>query len=32
MDNWDDGMVAGFCFALAASIILWKLIEQWVSP
>lgn len=31
MDNWDDGMVAGFCFALAASIILWKLIEQWVS-
>lgn len=31
MDNWDDGMVAGFCFALAASIILWKLIEHWVS-
>ncbi len=31
MDNWDDGMAAGACFALAASIILWKLIEQWVS-
>lgn len=31
MDNWDDGMVAGFCFALAAGIILWRLIEQWVT-
>lgn len=31
MDNWDAGMVAGFCFALAASIILWRLIDQWVT-
>lgn len=31
MDNWDDGMVAGFCFALAASTNLWKLFDYWVK-
>lgn len=30
MSEWDDGMVAGVCFALAASIVVWKLIEQWL--
>lgn len=30
-DGWDSAGVAGVCFALAASIIVWKLIEQWVK-
>lgn len=31
MNDWDDAMTAGACFALAASVVLWELVKWWVS-
>jgi hypothetical protein len=31
MNAWDSAAIAGTCFALAASIILFKIIMQWLN-